>query len=152
MNTFRYSTRSSIFYLSVGVILFIFGAGLLAVTVMAVIDMNKYMPHNNYHSRGNTGSISGWLIAIGLGLCYFGISNFRTVIKQRTTKYILSETGVYCYESGKELFIPFDVLGISETELSAVISDRRTKHMITVTNDLEDFKKFVRLVKIKKKG
>ncbi|MEQ8186933.1 MAG: hypothetical protein ABRQ39_03085 [Candidatus Eremiobacterota bacterium] len=152
MNSFRYSTKSIIFYLSVGIILFIFGAGLLAVTVMTVVDMNKYTPHNHYHSRGNTGSISGWLIAIGLGLCYFGISNFRTVIKHRSTKYVVSEKGLYCYESGNELFIPFDVLGISETELSAVISDRRTKNMITVTNDLDDFKQFVRLLKRKGKG
>ncbi|MEQ8224324.1 MAG: hypothetical protein ABRQ37_18540 [Candidatus Eremiobacterota bacterium] len=44
------------------------------------------------------------------------------------------------------------MLGISETELSAVISDRRTKNMITVTNDLEDFKQFVRLLKRKGKA
>lgn len=152
MNSFSYSTKSSIFYLSVGVILFIFGTALLTITLMTIVDTGKYMPHDHYHGNRNTGSVTGWLIAIGLGLCYFGISNFITVTKQRATKYVISETGVYCYELNSELFIPFDVLGISETELSAVISDRRTKNMITVTNDLEDFKQFVRLLKRKGKG
>lgn len=152
MNTFRYSTKSSAFYLSVGIIFLIFGAGLLIITLMSLRDMEKYSNHDHYHNTRNTGSVSGWLIAIGLGLCYLAVSNFMTVIKQRSAKYVVSETGLYCYSSGSELFIPFDLLGISETELSAVISDRRTKNLITITNDLEDFKKFVRLLKSKRKG
>jgi len=155
MNTFKYSTKRIMFYLLVGIIMFIFGAGLLTITAIGVREMGKYSNNDHYHNRRHTqnnGSISGALIAIGLGLCYFGISNFRTVIKHRSTKYVVSETGLYCYESGNELFIPFDLLGVSETELSAVISDRRTKNMITVTNDLDDFKQFVRLLKRKSKG
>jgi len=152
MKSFKYSKKSSIFYLFVGIIFLIFGAGLLLITVMSLRDMKKYNTHNNYRSIKDTGSVSGWLIIIGLGLCYLAISNFKTVIKQRFTKYIISETGLYCYESGKQLFIPFEYLGISETELSAVISDRRTKYMITVTNDLEDFKKFIRLLKSERKS
>ena len=147
MNSFRYSTKSSAFYLFVGIIFLIFGAGLLIVTVMSMIDMEKYTPDTHHHSTKSTGSISSWFLLIGGVLICFSISNFRTVIKQRFTKYVVSETGLYCYESGKELFIPFEQLGISETELSAVISDRRTKNMITITNDLENFKKFVRLLK-----
>ena len=79
MNSFRYSTKSGIFYLSVGVILFIFGAALLTITLMTIADTGKYMPHDHYHGNRNTGSVTGWLIAIGLGLCYFGVSNFITV-------------------------------------------------------------------------
>jgi hypothetical protein len=148
MHSFRYSVKKGAFYLFVGVILLLLGAGLIGIAIVGIGTASQYS--TTYHNSKES-SLSIWFILGGGVLCFFAISNFINVFKQRFIKYVVSETGLHCHEYGKELFIPFEQLGMSETELTAIISDRRTKNMITVTNDLEDYNHFVNLVKSKGK-
>ena len=151
MRTYSYSLKNVMIYLFMGIILLVAGLVILGLSVAYVINDFSGHSHTYHSARSTSGGIIFFFVLGGL-LTYFGASNFVTVVKQRLMKYTISATGLICKEYGKELFIPFESLGVSTTELSVIISDRRTREMITITNDLEDFNGFIKLLKQHTKG
>lgn len=149
MNSFQYSNKNTITYLITGITLILAGLGMIAFAVVYIIGL---MSTDSTDGDDSSITFIMGLLAIGGTLAWFGASNFKTVVKQRAERFIVGEEGLVCKGMGSELFIPFKNLGISETEMTSIITDRRNKQMITVTNDLENYDKFVKLLKSKKRG
>lgn len=149
MNSFQYSNKNTVTYLITGITLILAGLGMIGFAIVYIIGL---MGTGSTYGNDTSISFIAGLFAIGGIFAFFGAGNFKTVFKQRAEKYIVEEEGVRCKSLGPELFIPFKNLGISETEMTAIVTDRREQKMITVTNDLENYDKFVKLLKSKKRG
>ncbi len=165
MKTFKFSSQTGALYFWVGIIFILIGAGLIVGGIIYFLAINNASDiynsvetgSSNYqHQRGDPillllypiGMVVGGIVLLGLGF-----SMFNKILKQRFTKFVITEESIQCQTFGKEVFnIPFDKLGFSESQYSSAISDRRDKSMYMVTSDIENYEEFVEILKRKSEG
>ena len=168
MKTYGFSKQTGALYFWVGIIFILIAIGLLIggviyfIAVVDATDVSVSIDRSNSYStgyRGHRGSPAGMIIypigmvVAGVGLLALGFSMFIKVLRQRFTSFIIGKDNLICTTFGKEIFnIPFEKLGISESQYSAVISDRRDRAMYMVTSDIENYEEFVQILKRNSEG